>query len=76
MLAKLKSWMAMAGVALTFIVGAFFYGRAGGKADASAAQAKVNAKSAKKARGIEDDVQKMGDADVSHDLSKWMRDKR
>ncbi len=76
MLDALKRWLAVAGVALTFVVSAFLYGRSAGKADASAEQLKRNAKSAAKARGIEDDIRKTGDADVKQRLNRWMRDQR
>ncbi|OCJ37797.1 hypothetical protein [Agrobacterium tumefaciens] len=76
MLDTLKRWLAVAGVALTFVVSAFLYGRSAGKADASAEQLKRNAKSAAKARGIEDDFRKAGDADIDRRLRGWMRDKR
>ncbi len=76
MLDTLKRWLAVAGVALTFVVSAFLYGRSAGKADASAGQLKRNAKSAAKARGIEDDIRKADDADVNRRLRGWMRDKR
>lgn len=71
---KLQGWLAAAGVALAVIAGAFLYGRADGKSDAEAEQAKANAKAIKKARGVEDEVNGMGDADVDRRLSEWMRD--
>lgn len=74
MLDTLKRWLAVAGVALTFVVSAFLYGRTTGKADATVEQLKRNAKSAAKARGIEDDIRKTGDADVKQRLDRWMRD--
>ncbi|MCZ7451073.1 hypothetical protein O8B93_26240 [Agrobacterium rhizogenes] len=74
MLDTLKRWLAVAGVALTFVVSAFLYGRSAGKADASAEQLKRNAKSAAKARGIEDDIRKSGDADIKRRLGRWVRD--
>jgi hypothetical protein len=75
-LTKLKGWLASAGVALAIIVGAFLYGRYDGKADAAADQARKNAQSAKKARGVEDEVKKMGASDVDRRLAEWMRDGR
>jgi hypothetical protein len=75
MIARLKGWLAAAGVVLALIAGAFLYGRADGKIDAEAAQAKANAKAAKKARGVEDEIQKMGSADVDRRLAEWMRDR-
>lgn len=71
---RVSGWLAAAGVALAVIAGVFLYGRAGGKADAEAEQARKNAKAIKKARGVEDEIQGMGDADVDRRLSEWMRD--
>lgn len=76
MFARLKEWAAMAGVALTFIVGAFLYGWTRGKADASAGQATDALKASRRAREIEDEVGKMGPDDIKRDLSRWMRDGR
>lgn len=72
--AKIQSYAAGLGVALAVIAGVFFYGRSDGKTAARQEQEKVNAKAVKKARGVEDDVQKMGGDSVSRDLDKWMRD--
>jgi hypothetical protein len=74
MIARLKGWLAAAGVVLALVAGSFLYGRSDGKSDAEAAQAKANAKAAKKARGVEDEIQKMGSADVDRRLAEWMRD--
>jgi hypothetical protein len=74
--AKIQSYAAGIGVALAVIAGVFFYGRSDGKTAARQEQEKANAKAVKKARGVEDDVQKMGGDTVSRDLDKWMRDKR
>ncbi len=71
---RISSYLAMAGVALAIIAGAFLYGRSDGKADAEAEHARNNAKAIKKARGVEDAVQGMGGADVDSALAKWMRD--
>ncbi len=71
---KAQGYLAALGVALAVIAGAFLYGRSDGKADAEAEQARNNAKAIKKARGVEDEVQGMGSADVDSALSKWMRD--
>lgn len=71
---RISGYAAAIGVALAVIAGAFLYGRAGGKADAKAEQAKANAKAIKKARGVEDEVQSMGGGDVDRALAKWLRD--
>lgn len=72
--AKIQSYAAGLGVALAVIAGVFFYGRKDGQTAAREEQEKANAKAVKKARGVEDDVQKMGGDSVSRDLDKWMRD--
>lgn len=71
---KAQSWLAAAGVALAVIAGAFFYGRSAGRQGAEAEQARNNAKAIKKARGVEDEIQGMGDADIDRRLGEWMRD--
>lgn len=73
---KLQSFLAAAGVALAVIAGAFLYGRSSGKAEADKEQAAANAKAAKKARGVEDEINKMGGADIDARLAEWMRDGR
>lgn len=73
---KLKGYVAAAGVALAFIVGAFLYGRSDGKAAAEAARAKRDAEARQKARKVEDEINGLGDDAVSSRLDKWMRDKR
>ena len=73
---RISSWLAPVGVALAIVAGAFFYGRSSGKADAKAEQAKANAKAAKQARGVEDDISEMGRNDVDRALGKWLRDGR
>lgn len=73
---RISSWLAPVGVALAIVAGAFFYGRSNGKADAKAEQAKANAKAIKQARGVEDDVRKMGSGDIDRALGKWLRDGR
>lgn len=71
---RISGYLAAIGVALAVIAGAFLYGRSDGKADAEAERARNNAKAIKKARGVEDEVQGMGSADVDSALAKWMRD--
>lgn len=73
---RVSGWLATAGIALAIVVGAFLYGRAGGKADAEAERAKADAAAAKKARGVEDEIAKMGRDDLDSALAKWMRDGR
>lgn len=72
--ARLQGWLAAIGVALAVVAGAFFYGRSTGKADAKADQANANAKAVKRAKGVEDEINGIGDGDVDARLSKWMRD--
>ncbi len=73
---RITGWLAPVGVALAIIAGAFFYGRSSGKADAKAEQAKANAKAIKQARGIEDEISKVGRDDLDRALGKWLRDGR
>ena len=76
MWSRITGWLAPVGVALAIVAGAFFYGRSIGKADAKAEQAKANAKAIKRARGVEDDIGKMGGGDIDRELAKWLRDGR
>lgn len=55
---------------------AYFKGRREGSQSAKQKQAEADAKAAKTARKVEDDVRKSSDADINDRLSKWMRDKR
>lgn len=73
---RLKGYVAAAGVALAFIVGAFLCGRSDGKAAADAARAKRDAEARQKARKVEDEINGLGDDAVSARLDKWLRDKR
>lgn len=73
---KLKGYVAAAGVALTFIVGAFLYGRSDGKNAAEAARAKRDAEARQKARKVEDEINGLDDESVDSRLDRWMRDKR
>lgn len=73
--AKIQSYAAGIGMALAVIAGVFFYGRSDGKSAAEAQQQKDNAKAVKSAKGVEDDVQKMGSDSIDRELNKWMRDR-
>ncbi|UTV39237.1 hypothetical protein MYG64_26290 (plasmid) [Ensifer adhaerens] len=73
---SISSWLAPACVAPAIVAGVFFYGRSSGKADAKAQQAKANAKAIKQARGMENEISKMGGDDIDRGLSKWLRDGR
>ncbi len=76
LLGKLKSWAAWIGAAVVMVAAAFLYGRADGRRDAEAARLKKNAKAAKKARGVEDEINKMDGGAVDGRLRGWMRDGR
>lgn len=71
---KLQGWLAAVGVALAVVAGAFLYGRSKGKAAVEAEQAKANVKAIKRARGVENEINGIGDGDVDARLNKWMRD--
>ena len=71
---KVKGYLAAIGVALAVIAGAFLYGRSDGRADAERVAEKANAAARKQSKEVEDEVQRMGSADVDSALGKWMRD--
>lgn len=72
--AKLQGYLAAAGVVLTVIVGAFFYGRYDGRQDAEAEQAKSNAKARTQSKEVENEVNGLDDLAVRDRLNGWMRD--
>ncbi|WP_137136602.1 hypothetical protein [Rhizobium sp. FKY42] len=71
---RLKAYAVAFGAGLAVLAGAFFYGRAGGKASAKADQQAADAKAVRNARGIEDEVRKADGAAVDDRLSRWLRD--
>lgn len=73
---KLTGWAAAIGAVIAVLAAAYFKGRREGSQSAKQKQAEADAKAAKTARKVEDDVRKSSDADINDRLSKWMRDKR
>lgn len=73
---KLTGWLSAIGAILAIIAGAFLYGRREGSQAQKQKQAEANAKAARTARKVEDDVRKSSSGDIDDRLSKWMRDKR
>jgi uncharacterized membrane protein len=71
---KIGGYLAVAGGAVAFVVGVFLYGRSAGKESAKAAADKKDAKAIKKARGVENEIQGIGDDAVDDRLGKWLRD--
>ena len=71
---KVKGYLAAIGVALAVIAGAFLYGRSDGRADAERVAEKANAAARKQSKEVEDEVQRMGSADVDARLARWLRD--
>lgn len=72
-LAKLKGWLIGAGAVLAALAFAFLKGRASGVEAEKLRQAAKNAKAAKVAREIEDDVQGLSERDLDKRLSRWVR---
>lgn len=69
---KLTGWLAAVGIALTLLAAAYSRGRQ----DAAARQASARLETIKKARNVEDEVDRLGPADVDARLREWLRDKR
>ncbi|NGN45196.1 hypothetical protein G6N74_29520 [Mesorhizobium sp. CGMCC 1.15528] len=67
---RFAGWIAAAGVALAILAAA--YSR--GKTDAAAKQTRQRLETINKARKVEDEVDRLGDADVRIGLDRWMRD--
>jgi hypothetical protein len=76
LLSKFSGWLSAAGALIAIVAGAFLYGRREGSQAAKQKQAEADAKAAKTARKVEDDVRKSSDPDIDQRLSKWLRDKR
>lgn len=71
---KIGGYVLAAGSAVAFVAGIFLYGRSSGKAEQKADAAKRDAKAVKDARGVENEIQGIGDDAVGERLDKWMRD--
>ena len=71
---RLSGYLATAGVILSVLIGAFFYGRADGKADARAEQDRANAAARKQSKEVENEINGLDDRGVSDGLAKWLRD--
>lgn len=71
---KIGGYVAAIGGVLAFVIGVFLYGRREGKQSAEDAQARKNATSVKRARGVENEVDGLSGPDVDGRLGKWMRD--
>ncbi|NSZ73264.1 hypothetical protein G6L74_05835 [Agrobacterium tumefaciens] len=75
-IAKLKGYLAAIGTALAILAGVFLYGQRAGRTAAKDEQAAANAKAIKKAGDVEHEIKNLGDDDVDHRLTQWMRDER
>lgn len=69
---RLTGWLAAAGVALAILFAAYSKGRQ----DASASQSERRLETIKKARKVEDEVDRLDPAGVDARLREWMRDQR
>lgn len=66
---KLTGWLAAAGIALTLLAAAYSRGRQ----DAAARQASARLETIKKARNVENEINRLDDNAVRDRLNKWMR---
>lgn len=69
---KLTGYAVAIAAALAVLVSAYLKGRS----DSKSAQTARDAKSATKARKIENEISRLDDSAVDARLAKWMRDKR
>lgn len=73
---KITGWAAAIGAVIAVLAAAYFKGRHEGFTSAKQKQAEAEAKAAKTARKVEDDVRKSSDTAIDDRISRWMRDKR
>ncbi|QWY83585.1 hypothetical protein [Rhizobium phage RHph_X2_26] len=75
-LAKLKGYLAAAGVILAAIIGATLYGYRNGVQSERNKRVATNAKALDKARRVEHEISGLNGSELDARLAEWMRDKR
>lgn len=74
MIAKIKSWLAAAGVVVGLVLAAFVYGSAKGSQSQKDKQDSQKLKNIQEARKIEKEINGLSGNDVSRRLDRFMRD--
>ena len=75
MIAKVKTWLALAGTFVLAMLGAFLWGAAKQKSNQKIRDLKARVSVLQNTKEIEDEVDLMSDDAVSDELCKWMRDR-
>jgi len=75
MIARLKTWLALAGTVVLAMLGAFLWGAAKQKSNQKIQHFKARVSILQKAKEIEDEMDLMSDDAVSDELRKWLRDR-
>ena len=75
MIARLKTWLALAGTFVLAMLGAFLWGAAKQKSNQKIRDLKARGSILQKAKEIEDEVDLMSDDGVYDQLCKWLRDR-
>ena len=75
MIARLKTWLALAGTVVLAKLGAFLWGAAKQKSNQKIRDLKARVSILQKAKEIEDEVDPMSDDGVYDQLCKWLRDR-
>lgn len=72
MRSRVAGWLAVLATAAAVLAAAYSRGRQ----DAAAHQDRARLETIKKARHVEDEVSRLGPADVDEHLARWMRDNK
>ena len=75
MIAKVKTWLALAGTFVLAMLGAFLWGAAKQKSNQKIRDLKARVSVLQNTKEIEDEVDLMSEDAVSDELRKWMRDR-
>ena len=75
MIARLKTWLALAGAFVLAMLGAFLWGAAKQKSNQKIRDLKALLSVRQNTKEIEDEVGLKSDDVVSHQLCKWLRDR-
>lgn len=71
---RLKGWLLVCAAAVAVILGAFFRGRNEGRRAAERERDAARLEAIRQAKGIDDDVDALGDADLDQRYRRWLRD--
>ena len=75
MIAKVKTWLTLAGTVVLAMLGAFLWSAVKQKSNQKIRDLKARVSVLQNTKEIEDEVDLMSDDVVSHQLCKWLRDR-